>query len=70
MGRRGTRQDEGGLVNWDDVAIVVGEAREGSYCSARRQVWERETGGQASNWELETKNIVEGGWNMNIVGRL
>ena len=41
MGRRGTRQDEGGLVNWDDVAIVVGEAREGSYCSARRQVKRR-----------------------------
>ena len=28
-------------MNWDDVAIVVGEAREGSYCSARRQVERR-----------------------------
>ena len=57
------------MVRHDD-AVVVGEAREGPYCSARRQVWERETGRQARNRELETENIVEGGWNMNIVGRL
>ena len=52
-----------------DCSIVVGEAREGSY-SACRQVWERETGRQARNRELGTENIVEGGWNMNSVGRL
>ena len=57
------------MVRHDD-AVVVGEAREGPYCSARRQVWERETGRQARNRELGTENIVEGGWNMNIVGRL
>ena len=56
------------MVRHDD-AVVVGEAREGPY-SACRQVWERETGRQARNRELETENIVGGGWNMNIVGRL
>ena len=47
-------------VAWHSGVVVVWEARGGWNGLAHRQ----------AGRELETENIVEGGWNMNIVGRL